>query len=186
MKQQDKWQKKAKLHGYLARSAYKLLQLNNKHNIIKNNDRILDLGCSPGSWVQVALKLNASKIIGIDIKKPKIKDKRFKFIKSDINKLNIKNLEKFDVIISDLAPSTSGIKELDESKSLELTEKAFELSKELLKQNGNFLAKVFQGSESNKLINQIKKEFKFYKIAKPVASKKRSKEIYIVAKGYLK
>jgi len=185
MRPVDKWQKRARKEGYLARSAFKLLQLNKKYNLIKNNDKVLDIGCSPGSWVQVALKVHASKVIGIDLNDVKINHPKFKFIKGDIFKLDLSSFEKFDVIISDLAPQTTGIGELDKDRSIDLTEKAFEICKRLLKQNGDFLAKVFQGEGFDELLNQIKKEFKFCKATKPIASKKRSKEIYIVAKGYL-
>lgn len=181
---QDKFSKKAKKEGFLARSAYKLIDLNKKYKLIKKDDIVLDLGCSPGSWVQVALKLKAERIIGIDIQEAKFKDKNFEFILEDIYNLDTSKIGKFDVVLSDLAPATTGIKNIDTEKSIELSKKAFEITKQVLKQGGNFLCKVFQGATFNDLLKDIKNNFEFCKCSKPIASKKTSKEIYIVAKGF--
>src|SRR3989344_8367330 len=174
----DKITIKAKKEGYLARSIYKLLALNLRYNLIKKKDNVLDLGCWPGSWIQACLKLDCN-ITGVDLRKIDIKD--IYFIQGDIYDKKvfskILNLGKFDVVLSDLAPKTTGIKNLDQAKSLDLAYKAFEISKKVLKENGNFLCKIFQSNELNQFVNNVKKSFKFVKLNKPEASKKRSKEI---------
>ncbi|MAF51338.1 MAG: hypothetical protein CMH64_04585 [Nanoarchaeota archaeon] len=186
MDRKDFYFKKAKSEGYLARSVYKLLEINKKYTLINSNSKVLDLGCSPGSWVQACLKLNAKEIVGIDLKNVTIKDDKFTFIREDINKLDYKKLRNFDIVISDLAPPTSGNKDLDSFQSLKLSEKAFEIAKKVLKPKGNFLVKVFQGEEFEELLKIIKKSFEFCKSYKPKSTRKASKEIYIVAKNYLK
>jgi len=175
----DKYFQKAKREGYLARSAYKLLEINKKYNIIKAGDVVLDLGCSPGSWTQVCLKLNVKRVIGVDIDQAKIEDKKFKFIEGSFEEIKIP--DKFDVVLSDVAPSTSG--HMDAEESIDLTEKAFEIGKKVLKKNGNFVAKVFQGKGFEDLIREMRKEFGFFKISKPKASRKESREIYLIGKG---
>jgi len=182
--ERDKWAKKAQKEGFVARSSYKLLQLNKKYQLIKPGDKILDLGCSPGSWTQVCLQLGASRVTGIDINETKINASNFEFILQDIYDLDVKEMGKFDVVISDLAPSTSGIKELDIEGSIDLSNRAFNIAKNVLRPKGNFLVKVFQGKGFEDLFKKIKKSFEFCKSSKPVASKSKSKEIYIVCKGF--
>ena len=185
MQRKDHYFKKAKSQGYLARSIYKLLEINKKYNLISKNSRVLDLGTSPGSWVQACLKLGVKEVIGVDISEAKITNPSFVFLKENISKLNTNNLKKFDVVLSDLAPSTSGNKELDSDRSIELSNKAFKIAKKVLKPNGNLLVKVFQGEAFENLLKKIKKHFKFCKSYKPKSSRKNSKEIYIVAKNYI-
>ncbi len=182
--EQDKWSRKARKEGFVARSSYKLLQLNKKYKLIKARDKVLDLGCSPGSWSQVCLKLNAGRVTGVDIKEVKVKAENFNFILQDIYELDVNKIGKFDVVLSDLAPNTSGIKSLDVEKSIELSEKALDIAKNVLKLKGNFLVKVFQGKGFEEFLRKVKKHFEFCKSTKPVASKSKSKEIYIVAKGF--
>lgn len=186
MKRNDFYFKKAKEEGYLARSIYKLLEINKKYNLIKRNDRVLDIGCSPGSWTQACLKLNVSEVIGIDIQEVKIEDEKFTFIKKDINKIDLKKLGTFDVVLSDIAPSTSGNKDLDSYKSYELSLMSLEVAKKVLKENGNFLVKIFQGEEFPSLLSEIRKSFTFVKSFKPKSTRSASKEIYIISKEYKK
>ena len=182
----DHYFKKAKREGYVARSAYKLLEINKKYNLIKRNSRVLDIGSSPGSWVQACLKIGAKEIIGVDIEATKVQSTNFIFLREDINDLDIESLKKFDVVLSDIAPSTTGNRDLDIYRSIELSEKAFEIAKEVLKEDGNFLVKVFQGEGFEELLKKIKKHFKFCKSYKPKSTRKESKEIYIVATNYIK
>lgn len=191
-KRKDAYFKKAKREGYRARSAFKLFSLNKKYNLIKRNNSVLDIGCSPGSWSQVTKKLvgNNGLVVGIDIL-PVKEIKNVKFIQGDITESltieKIKNISnEFDVIISDAAPKTTGIKELDHDKSIYLNEKVLELSDNLLKKEGNLLVKVFQGKYFQEFLNKINKKFDFVKCSKPDSSRKESKEIYIVAKGFKK
>lgn len=191
-KRKDYFFKKAKKEGYRARSAYKLIILNKKYNLIKRNDKLLDLGCFPGSWLQASLNLVGKNglVVGVDITPIKeVKD--IKFINADItDSLTLEKIKiicnKFDVVISDLSPKTTGIKTLDVERSLELNEKVLEIADKILKENGNLLLKIFQGVNFQDFLKKVKLKFKFVKCHKPEASRKESKEIYIIGKGFLK
>ena len=187
----DFYFKKAKEEGYNARSVYKLFELNKKYSLIKKGDRVLDLGCSPGSWLQGAHKITGPNglVVGVDVL-PVKKIPGVNFIQADITDRGtadmIKNFSsEFDVILSDMAPKTSGIRELDHNKSMQLSEKAVETCKEFLIEKGNFLCKVFQGEYFKDFLDRVKKEFEFVKSSKPESSRKESKEIYVIAKGFL-
>lgn len=187
----DYFFKKAKKQGYPARSIFKLKQINEKYKILKSKDRVLDLGCAPGSWLLYSSEIVGDKgfIVGIDEKDLNIELKtNMKFIKESIKKLDIGKLKtemgKFDVVISDLAPSTTGISGVDAGRSLELSSLAFEIAKRLLKKKGNFVVKIFESHESNILFNKIKDDFVFAKRLKPYAIRKTSREIYIVARDF--
>ncbi len=177
----DKLTRKAKLSGYRARSVYKLIQVNNKYRLIKNDDVIIDLGCWPGSWTQYASKFG--KVYSVDIKE--IKNLNCIFIKKDVfdNEL-LEKLPRANVLLSDLSTNTTGDKLLDQENSLELCYRALEIAREKLNLNGNFLCKIFQSNKLNDFLNEVKKNFRFVKCFKPVASKKHSKEIYVVGLGF--
>ncbi len=179
----DFYTKKSREEGYYARSVYKLKHINKKYNLIKKGDKVLDLGCSPGGWVQASLEIIGKQgfVTGIDLSPiRKIKAKNFKFIKADIQEAEIKG--NFDVILSDMAPKTTGIQELDQERSYELAKTALEIAKKHLKEGGNFLCKIFQGPRYQEFLNEVKKDFEFVKTVKPEASKRQSKEMYVVGK----
>jgi len=181
----DKLAIKAIKEGYRARSVYKFFILNKKYHLVKRNDAVLDIGCWPGSWIQALKKLNA-RIVGVDI--VKIKEiPKITFIQGDILKKNIQNKIKkqspFNAVLSDLAPKTTGIKGIDQQKSLDLSMTALNLAINSLKRDGNFLCKVFQSPGAEKLMKKAKINFHFVKFTKPQASKKHSKEIYLICKG---
>lgn len=182
IKTRDYYFKRAKREGYLARSAYKLIQLNKKYNLIKKNYDVLDIGCSPGSWVQVSLQFGAKRVVGIDIQKAKVKSSSFEFINQDIGVVDPSKIGKFDVVLSDISPSTKGY--FDAEESVELSRKAWMIAKVTLKQNGNFLCKVFQGREFEEFTAELRKHFKFFKISKPKASRKQSREMYLIGAGF--
>ncbi len=179
---EDKQTRRAKKEGYKARSVYKLIEINNKYNLIKKNDKVLDLGCWPGSWLQYCSK-KCREVIGVDKKKTKINN--VKTYELDVFTDEVFNFGKFDVVLSDLAPNTSGNIEIDQYKSYELSERAFEIAKKVLNKNGNFIVKIFQSGDSDKLLREIKKNFKLAKAFKPKSSKSKSKEIYFVGLCYL-
>ncbi|MEK6856706.1 MAG: RlmE family RNA methyltransferase [Nanoarchaeota archaeon] len=183
IKRKDYFFKKAKKEGYLARSSYKLIELNRKYNLIKRNSDVLDVGCSPGSWVQVCLKLNVRRIVGVDIEKAKIEDKKFEFHNEDIGKIEIDKFGKFDTVLSDISPKTKGF--FDAEESVELSRKAWDVAKKVLKPKGDFLCKVFQGAEFDEFAREVRKSFSFFKISKPKASRKESREMYLIGKGFL-
>lgn len=184
IKRKDYFFKRAKREGYLSRSAYKLIELNKKYNIIRKGSYVLDLGCSPGSWVQVCLQLKSARVVGVDIERAKVVDDNFEFVNENLDDVDVKKLGKFDVVLSDVAPSTSGYG--DAEQSIELSKKSWEIAKKVLRLRGNFLCKVFQGSGFDELVNDVKKYFSFFKISKPKASRKQSKEMYLIGKDYKK
>jgi len=183
--------RKAKEEGYPARSVYKLKEIDEKYHLFKNGDKVLDLGCAPGSWLlYVASKIGSQgKVVGVDIKDIKIPLKEnIIFIKKDVvdfEKSETKELnQKYQAVISDLAPSTSGIESVDTGKSLELCQKAFDIAKKVLAPGGNFICKIFEGELTNDFFKEVEKSFKFTKRFRPKAVIKRSKEFYIIGKGF--
>jgi 23S rRNA (uridine2552-2'-O)-methyltransferase len=189
----DKWAKKAKEKGYPARSVFKLMEIQEKYKIIQKGDIVLDLGASPGSWSKYALSIvgEKGKVIGIDILPIKISHPNFYFLQKDVFELeenDFKNLgiEKVDVLLSDMAPKTTGDKFGDHVRSVRLAEKALEIAKNYLKEGGSFIVKVFEGEKIPILKKQIEKYFKSVKFFKPKSSRKESKEIFIIAQGFKK
>lgn len=181
----DKYTSKAKAAGLRARSAYKLMQINRKYNIIRPNDSVLDLGCFPGGWLLVAARQGATRIVGIDLT-PIERIPGVEFIQGDITKEEIlaKIGGKFDVVLSDLAPKTTGNRSLDVARSIDLAEIAFKIAKRFLKPGGNFLVKIFQGEGYVEFTNKLKRCFSFFKTIKPGASKSKSKEMYALGIGF--
>ena len=184
--------KQAKVYGYRSRSAYKLIEMNNKFKFIKNGSFLLDLGASPGGWSQVASEIiKNGKILAVDIINME-KINKVNFVLSDINDKNFyPKIESFfnkkiDIVISDMAANTTGNKDLDSFRTGELCLNALELSSKILNKNGVFLSKVFMGSIFEEIQEKAKKYFKKVIKYKPLSSKKESKEIYIYCKGVLK
>lgn len=172
---------RARQDKYPARSVYKLQQIDEKFNLIRKGDNILDLGCAPGSWLLYLAK--RGRVIGIDMREINIAlPQNAKFIKQNINEFKIN--KKFDVILSDMAPNTSGDHDIDVAKSIELCEKALEIVKTNLKKGGNFLCKIFEGKGMQDFFKEVKKSFNFAKIYKPLASRKESRETYILGKNH--
>lgn len=181
----DFYTRKSREEGYYARSVYKLKSINQKYNLIKKGDKVLDLGCSPGGWIQASLEIICPEgfVTGIDLSPiRKIEAKNFKFIKSDIKETKIEGT--FDVILSDMAPKTTGIRELDQERSYDLAKTALETAKKHLKPSGNFLCKIFQGPRYQEFVNEVRKNFEFVKTVKPEASKQESKEMYVIGKCF--
>ena len=179
----DKFTVKAKSEGYEARSVYKLIEINKKYALIKKRDFVLDLGCWPGSWLQACLEMGA-RPYGVDLKDTKIPGAGTLIADVEDDKIFSLINKKFDVVLSDLAPNTTGHVEQDQYRSYELSCRAFEIAKRFLKVNGNFLVKIFQSGDSEELLKELRKKFEFVKTVKPDASKKRSREIYYLCIGY--
>ncbi|OGD30416.1 hypothetical protein A2833_03500 [Candidatus Azambacteria bacterium RIFCSPHIGHO2_01_FULL_44_55] len=189
----DKWAKRAKEEGYLARSAYKLLALDREFHVFRRGDLVLDLGSAPGSWVQVALKKIGERgfVIGVDLEPAKVGTSvNFAFLRKDIYDADLESeLKKiikkpFDAVLSDVAPNTTGQKDVDQWRSHELTLRVFGIVKNELKKNGTAVVKVFEGPDTPEIILLFKESFKRVSMVKPEASIKGSKEVYIVAKGF--
>ncbi|MBU2589992.1 MAG: RlmE family RNA methyltransferase [Nanoarchaeota archaeon] len=181
----DKYTDKAKSAGLRARSAYKLMAINQKYSLIKPNDTVLDLGCWPGGWLIVATRKGASKVVGIDLKAID-RIQGVTFIQGDVTKEETlsKINGKFDVVLSDMAPQTSGNHSRDVGRSIALAEIAFEVAKRFLKPGGKFLVKVFQGAGYMEFVNNVRKSFSFFKTIKPEASKLKSREMYVLGIGF--
>jgi len=181
----DFYFQKAKKEGYVARSVYKLEEIDKKYNIIKKGNKVLDLGASPGSWSQYCIKKIGPKgfVLGIDIKEVKIKAENYCFIKKGIEEAEeeIKKYSPFDIVLSDMAPNTSGIIDVDVYKSIELSSLAVDTALKYMKKNGILVLKVFQGEDFDIFYKEkIKNNFEKYKSFKPKAVRQNSKEIYII------
>jgi 23S rRNA (uridine2552-2'-O)-methyltransferase len=188
--QKDYYYRLAKQEGYRARSAYKLLQINEKFNVIKRGDSVVDLGAAPGGWLQVAAKLSGGIIVGIDLEGiapiPGVKT----FV-ADITHESTVDLVKdalggeADVVICDAAPNLTGAWHRDHAVSVDLARSALKIAKKLLKPRGNFVVKVFQGDLFLDYLNEVRKEFSSVHAHSPLASRKESAETYVVAKKLL-
>ena len=185
----DIYVRQSKMEGYRSRAVYKLQEINEKYKILKNSISVLDLGAAPGSWSQfVSRKFNKSKIVSIDLKEME-KITNTHQIKGDFtDKLQQKKLinylgTKIEVVISDMAADTTGNKSIDSLATGELTLEALNFSTNILKNNGIFVSKIFMGSSFNEILSIAKKKFKKVKIFKPLASRKDSKENFIICKS---
>ena len=191
-KHKDFFFKRSRIQGYRSRSAFKLIEMNNKFNIINKNSSVLDLGSSPGGWSQVvAKKIITGKILAVDVNFMEKID-NVDFLKGDLDddeiykKIGLYFNHKIDVVLSDMAANTSGHKDLDSFRTGKLCIKALELAKKNLTINGVFLSKIFMGSIFKEIKENAKKNFKKVVIYKPISSKKESKEVYIYCKGISK
>ena len=176
---------KAKQDKYPARSVYKLQQIDEKFNLINKNDKILDLGCAPGSWLIYASRKIGEKgtVTGIDLQDMKTEvPKNAIFLKQDVNAF--KSDKKFDVIMSDMAPNTSGDHSVDVERSIELCETALKIAIVGLVKGGNFVCKIFEGEGIQDFFKKVEQNFSFVKRYKPLASRSESREIFIIGKGF--
>jgi len=182
----DIYVRKSKIEGYRSRAVYKLEEINNKFKIFKNGASLIDLGAAPGSWSQLAeKKIQNSKILSIDLKEI-VKIGKAEHIvgdfKDDKNKKKIKDYfgKKVDIVLSDMAVNTTGNKSLDSIHTCELAIEAMNFSKEILKNNGKFVSKIFMGSSFNEVLILGRKIFKKINVYKPPSSRKDSKENFII------
>ena len=183
---------KSKIYGYRSRSAFKLIEMNNRFKFLKKNSSLLDLGSSPGGWSQVINReITKGKILAVDIK-PMEKVDNVDFIKGDFRegeicrKIMLYFNNKIDVVLSDMAENTTGNKTLDSNRTGELCLDAMSLAIRILNRDGVFLSKIFMGSIFKEINEKAKNCFKKIVKYKPLSSKKESKEIYIFCKGVLK
>jgi 23S rRNA (uridine2552-2'-O)-methyltransferase len=188
-KYQDHYFHRAKKENYLARAVYKLEEVQNKYRLLRPGNRVLDLGAAPGSWMQLSSRLigPGGLLVGVDLKPiSHAFPDHVVVLQGDINdddfveQLRLRYAP-FEVILSDMAPSTSGIRVADSSRSALLFERTLELVQVLLRPQGHLLAKIFQGSEFHQILSAVKRQFSRVKVVKPDASRKASKEIYILA-----
>jgi 23S rRNA (uridine2552-2'-O)-methyltransferase len=182
--------RRAKAEGYRSRAAYKLLQINEKFKIIREGQKVLDLGAAPGGWSQVAVELvgASGKVVGVDID-PIQPLEGAVFIRGDI--LTSKTfdeihevIDKADVIISDMSPNISGQYSMDQAKSVYLAMMAFNVANKILKTSGHMVVKIFQGEDFPEFLQGLKRQFEFVKVYSPPASRSQSSEVYAVCKSY--
>ena len=184
----DIYVRQSKVDGYRARSAYKLAEIDEKFKIFKGGISVVDIGAAPGSWSQYAIKAAKSgRLISIDLKKMEPIGNSMQ-IQGDFTEANIQNEikqnlnGKVDVIMSDMAIDTTGIKNIDSIQTGELCKEAMVFAKDLLNENGCFISKIFMGGTFNEIVAEGKKYFKEVKVFKPKSSRKDSKESFIICK----
>ena len=182
----DFYVKKAKKQGYLSRAAYKLIEIENKFHILTNSKTILEFGAAPGGWSQVALEINPKiEITAIDILDLKINHPQINFYKDDFLKFDYDKKENYyDLILSDIAPNTTGHQSTDHLRIATMLFDIIELLDKVLITDGSFITKIWKGSEEKEIINQLKKKFKFVSYFKPDSSRKDSAEIFIVSRNF--
>ena len=184
----DTYVRQSKIDGYRARSAYKLIEINEKFKIFKGGISVIDIGAAPGSWSQYVAKVSKNvRLISIDLKEMEPIGNTVQ-IQGDFTKLSIQDEirkhtnSKVDVVISDMAINTTGIKDIDSIQTGELCKEAMIFSKDALSNNGFFISKIFMGSTFNEIVTEGKKIFEEVRIFKPKSSRKDSKESFIICK----
>jgi len=187
----DEFVKRAQKEGYRARAAYKLIEIDDKDKLIKTGMTIVDLGSTPGSWSQVAVQRlkGQGRVIALDIL-DMVPIAHVEFIQGDFREASVlKILEEkignapIDLVISDMAPNISGVKDVDQAGAAYLTELALDFSQQWLKPNGNFLVKVFIGSGFDEIVKTMRSQFDKVVTRKPKASRDRSSEVYLLGLG---
>ena len=186
----DHYTHRAKREKYPARSVYKLQEMQRRYKLIRKGDRVLDLGCYPGSWLLYAAELTTDhgQVVGIDLKPVTVHLPAHVTVYEGDVTTQADNLVKqvggsCQVVLSDMAPATTGQKDVDAARSHRLCDSALRFVDKLLRSDGNFICKIFQGPEFAQFSADVKKRFKAQKIYKPRSSRKASREIYIIGIG---
>ena len=184
----DPFTKKARKENYEARSVYKLEEIDKKERLFKGARRILDLGAAPGSWTQYCLKQAPhAQIIAIDLSPLQVSDPRVLFLQESIETINFETHlggDKVDVVLSDMAPKTSGIHDRDVALSFELASLALTTAQKFLKPQGNFVVKLFMGDSFEEFNKQMKACFGQVRLIRPESTRKHSREIFFVGKEF--
>jgi 23S rRNA (uridine2552-2'-O)-methyltransferase len=186
----DHYTQQAKAERFPARSIYKLKEIQQKFGVIQSNAKVLDLGCFPGSWLLYAADLTKKRgqVVGIDLKPLTIQlPAHVTTYTGDILSINDEFLDSlgknFNVVLSDVAPDTTGKKDVDAARSFQLCRAALSIAQKALLRDGSFVCKIFQGRDFKEFSDSVKASFKKQKIFKPQSSRKASKEIYIIGMG---
>jgi 23S rRNA (uridine2552-2'-O)-methyltransferase len=184
----DPYRTKARTEGYVARAIYKLKALDDKYHLLQAGQRVLDLGCSPGSWLQyLASRVGRTGlVVGVDVTPPAIEvAPPIHFLLGEVGGLDLDAVSaisaSFDAVVSDMAPRTTGIRDVDQQRSLDLALSAWEWARKLLRPGGFFLVKVFEGPGVEALVRELEAAFKVCRRVKPPGSRAASKEIYLLA-----
>jgi 23S rRNA (uridine2552-2'-O)-methyltransferase len=187
----DRFHNRARKKGFNSRAVFKLEEIDSKHKLVGRNHRVLDLGCAPGSWLQYAATRTGSGgvLVGIDRFEVDLGLPNGRTIVGNVYEVTIpellEDLENFDLVLSDMAPDTTGVKQVDQTRSEQLFERALEIAESTLSPGGAFLGKLFQGPEFQTLIKRCRKRFAKVKIIKPESSRKESMEQYVCATDFL-
>lgn len=187
----DPYVHKAQREGYRSRAAYKLKEIDEKYRFMKSGAAVVDLGAAPGGWCQVAIERKCAPIVAIDLLKmddfPEVTFLQMDFMDDEApQKLTDAVGGLADVVLSDMAPNTTGHRQTDHIRIIGLVEAAYDFAVEILKPNGVFLAKVFQGGTEGELLNRMKRDFTTVRHVKPKASRQESAESYVLATGFRK
>jgi 23S rRNA (uridine2552-2'-O)-methyltransferase len=185
----DYYYQQAKKENFAARSVFKIQEIDQRFRIIKPGQKILDLGAAPGSWSQYCAQKvgKTGRILGIDLQPIKLTIPNALFITADMRDLNLEEVMKehgftppFDVVLSDMAPKTTGIRIQDQARSLELCELALETAKRFLKGGGHFVAKLFHSEDFEKFRNELRENFAKVEVLRPKSTRKESKEVFLI------
>jgi 23S rRNA (uridine2552-2'-O)-methyltransferase len=183
----DSYRLKAKAQGFVSRAVFKLKAIDEKHSLFKAGQRVLDLGCSPGSWLQyIGARVGPQGVVvGVDLQPLEIEaTPPLYFVCGDVASLDLGALKAispyFDAVVSDMAPKTTGIREVDQERSLALARRALEYAQELVKPDGHFLVKIFAGPDTEDFISHLRKMFTHVHRLKPAGSRPASPEIYLL------
>lgn len=185
----DSFHERAKKEGYAARSVYKLTEIDERHHVLHPGQRVLDLGCRPGSWLQYAVGIVGPRgtLVGLDREPLDVAIPGVRMVVGDVFAVTPEELRGhlggFDVVLSDMAPDTSGVRSLDQARSETLFERALELAEVLLSPGGAFVGKLFQGPAFASLVKRCRSGFDKVAVAKPKGSRAESIEQYVVALG---
>ena len=194
-RKREYYYRKAKEEKFRSRASYKLLQAVKKYEFIKPGYVVLDLGAAPGGWTQAARKLveESGFVLAVDLKQIESFDEsNVRTVIGDVSepqtvKVILELLpHSADVVVSDVAPNVSGIWELDNARQIDLAEQSLKVAASVLRYGGNFFVKVFQGSSTNRFINEVRQQFSFVKMVKPRASRSKSAELYVLGMNYKK
>ena len=182
----DQFVKKAKQLGYINRAAFKLEEIEQKYKIIEQSREILELGSSPGGWTQVILNCNSkTNITCFDLLDMKINNQSITFYREDFLKYNFINLKnKFDLVLSDVAPNTTGHQSTDHLRISQLIYEVIDRLEIILKNQGSFIFKIWKGEEEKEIIKMLKKIFDKVEYFKPKSSRQESSEIFIISRGF--
>lgn len=189
----DPYVKSAQQEGYISRAAYKLLAIQEKDKLLKPGMTVVDLGAAPGGWSQVSLSVvgRRGKVIALD-RLPMEPISGVTFIQGDFTEQSVLEAlfveigdQAVDVVISDMAPNLSGQAIIDQPRSMYLVELAYDCARQILKPSGDFLVKLFQGTDVDAFLKTLRQNFRTVKMRKPDASRARSREVYVLARGFI-
>jgi 23S rRNA (uridine2552-2'-O)-methyltransferase len=185
--QPDYYRKRARVEGFVARAIYKLKEVDEKYHLFKAGQRVLDLGCSPGSWLQyISGRIGPQgMVVGLDANPVEIEvGPPLYYVQGDVTSIDLQMVTAispvFDVVVSDMAPKTTGMRQVDQQRSLDLAFLAWEWAEKLLRRGGHFLVKVFEGPDTGGLMTLLKASFSSCRPVKPAGSRPASREIYLL------